>query len=415
MAIIKAFKAFRPTNDLAAKIASKPYDVLNSDEARKEASGNEYSLLRINKPEIDLPEGTDLYSDEVYQKGRENLDFFIKNSWLVQDETPSLYIYAQRMGNHLQKGLVAGSAIEDYFNNVIKKHEYTRPVKENDRIKHMQTLEAQVGPVFLTYKPLAAIDEVIEKWTTEHEPLQHFTSEDGIEHFVWVIDDLTTVKHLTSTFETQVRYTYVADGHHRTAASAKVGKLLREEKGEYTGKENFNYFLSVLFPANQLKVMDYNRVVKELLPDISTDEFLTALMSNFTVIPDKEAVRLSMKGEFGLYIDKQWYRLIADESILMEKDPVERLDISILSNYVIAPLLGIEDQRTDDRIDFVGGIRGLGELEKRVDSGEMRLAFSIPPVSVEDLMRVADSGKVMPPKSTWFEPKLRSGLFIHQL
>lgn len=415
MAIIKAFKAFRPTNDLASKIASKPYDVLNSDEARIEASGNEFSLLRINKPEIDLPKGTDLYAEEVYQKGKENLDLFIKNGWLVQDETPYLYIYAQKMGNHLQKGLVAASSIDDYFNNVIKKHEYTRPVKENDRIKHMQTLEAQVGPVFLTYKPLASIDDVIEKWTKEHEPIQQFTSDDEIEHIVWVIDDSTTIKHLIATFNTQVKSTYVADGHHRAAASAKVGKLLREQKGAHTGNENFNHFLSVLFPANQLKVMDYNRVVKEMLPDISTDEFLTALMSNFTVIPDKDPVRPSMKGEFGLYIDKQWYRLLADDSILMEKDSVESLNISVLSNYVIEPLLGIEDQRTDDRIDFVGGIRGLKELEKRVDSGEMRLAFSIPPVSIEDLMRVADSGKVMPPKSTWFEPKLRSGLFIHQL
>jgi uncharacterized protein (DUF1015 family) len=261
---------------------------------------------------------------------------------------------------------------------------------------------------------LKSIDEIIEKWTTEQPHEVQFTTEDGIEHTAWKIDDETTINQIVSTFDSQVKYTYVADGHHRSAASAKVGQLMREKKGEYTGKENFNYFLSVLFPANQLKIYDYNRLVKELLPDISTEEFLTALMANFTIRPEKSQVKPSVRGEFGLYIDKQWYRLNADESILAEKDPVESLDISILSNYVIAPLLGIEDQRTDDRIDFVGGIRGLAELEKRVDSGEMKLAFAIAPVSIEQLINVADSGRVMPPKSTWFEPKLRSGLFVHK-
>lgn len=414
MATIKPFKAFRPKNELAAKLAAKPYDVLNSEEAREEAKGNEVSFYRINKPEVDLPENVNLYSNEVYQKGRENLDTFIAKGWLVEDKKNCLYVYAQKMGNHLQKGLVCCSSIDDYFDDTIKKHEYTRPVKEKDRLDHMVALEAHIGPVFLTYKPLKSIDEIIEKWTAEHPHKVQFTTTDGIEHTAWKIDDETTINQIVSTFDSQVKYTYVADGHHRSAASAKVGQLMREKKGEYTGKENFNYFLSVLFPANQLKIYDYNRLVKELLPDISTEEFLTALMSNFTIRPEKSQVKPSVRGEFGLYIDKQWYRLNADESILAEKDPVESLDISILSNYVIAPLLGIEDQRTDDRIDFVGGIRGLAELEKRVDSGEMKLAFAIAPVSIEQLINVADSGRVMPPKSTWFEPKLRSGLFVHK-
>lgn len=414
MATIKPFKAFRPTNDIAAKLAARPYDVLDSDEAREEAKGNEYSFYRINKPEVDLPESVNLYAPEVYEKGKANLDLFISNGWLKQDADNYMYIYAQKMGNHLQKGLVCCSSIDDYFDDTIKKHEYTRPVKEKDRLDHMLAQQAHIGPVFLTYKPLKSVDEIIENWIDKHQPEVHFTAIDGIEHTLWVIDDKTTINQLTDIFATQVKNTYVADGHHRSAASAKVGQILREQKGEYTGKENFNYFLSVLFPANQLAIFDYNRLVKELLPDISTEEFLIALQSNFTVLPSKDAVKPSMRGELGLYIDGQWYRLQADEHVLAEKDPVESLDVSILSNYIIAPLLGIEDQRTDDRIDFVGGIRGLKELERRVDSGEMKLAFSIPPVSIEQLMKVADSGRVMPPKSTWFEPKLRSGLFVHK-
>lgn len=414
MAIIKPFKAFRPKQELAAQMASFPYDVLNSEEARTLAEGNEYSFLRINKPEIDLDSSINIYDKKVYDKGKENLETFISNAWLLQDEKPNLYIYAQRMGNHLQKGLVACSSIDDYLNDVIKKHEYTRPVKENDRIEHMYTAGAHLGPVFLAYKPLKQIDQIIEDWISKHSAENQFVATDGIEHITWVIDDEITIKQLIAIFETQVKYTYVADGHHRSAASAKVGERLRNEKGAYTGHEAFNYFLSVLFPSDQLMIIDYNRVIKNLLPDISTEEFLTALLANFTVEAENGQVRPSVRGEFGLYIDKQWYRLTADESILNNTDPVGSLDISILSTYVIDPLLGIEDQRTDDRIDFVGGIRGLDELEKRVDSGEMKLAFAIPPVTMEQLMKVADSGNVMPPKSTWFEPKLRSGLFVNK-
>jgi uncharacterized protein (DUF1015 family) len=414
MAIIRAFKAFRPRKDLAEQLASFPYDVLNSDEARKLAEGNEYSFLRINKPEIDLSPEIDVYDQAVYDQGKSNLDEFIEKGWLQQDNQASLYIYAQKMGNHVQKGLVCTSSIDDYFSDVIKKHEYTRPVKEKDRVEHMYTAGAHLGPVFLAYKPIKLIDQIVEDWAARHEPENKFTSSDGIEHTTWVVDDETTIKQITSVFEGQVKQTYVADGHHRSAASAIVGQRLRDEKGEYTGSEAFNYFLSVLFPADQLMIIDYNRVVKNLLPDISTEEFLTALLSNFTVSAENGQVRPSVAGEFGLYIDGQWYRLTADESICNSKDPIESLDISILSNYVIDPLLGIEDQRTDDRIDFVGGIRGLDELERRVDSGEMKLAFAVPPVTMDQLMHVADSGRVMPPKSTWFEPKLRSGLFVNK-
>lgn len=414
MAIIKAFKAFRPKKTIAEQLASFPYDVLNSDEARELAKDNPYSFLRINKPEIDLDPSIDVHDERVYAKGKENLASFISQGWLAQDAEPRLYIYAQRMGNHLQKGLVACCSIDDYLDDVIKKHEHTRPVKEKDRVDHMYTAGAHLGPVFLAYKPLKQIDQIIEDWTNKHKPENQFISTDGIEHITWLVNDETTIKQLTSIFETQVKYTYVADGHHRSAASAKVGLKMREEKGDFTGREDFNYFLSVLFPADQLMIIDYNRVIKNLLPDISTEEFLTALLSNFTLEAVQGQVRPSVPGEFGLYIDKQWYRLTADDSIKSSKDPIESLDISILSNYVIDPLLGIEDQRTDDRIDFVGGIRGLDELERRVDSGEMRLAFAIPPVTMEQLMRVADSGQVMPPKSTWFEPKLRSGLFVHK-
>lgn len=414
MAKIKPFKAYRPEKSIAEQLASFPYDVLNSKEARELAKGNNYSFLRINKPEIDLAEGINPYDEQVYLKAKENLNQFIDNKWLIQDEKPNFYIYAQKMGNHLQKGLVACSSIDDYFNDIIKKHEYTRPVKEKDRIEHMYTTGAHLGPVFLAYKPIKQLDTIIEDWVNSHQAENQFTSTDGIEHITWVIDDETTIKQISAIFESQIKYTYVADGHHRSAASAKVGQRMRDEKGDFTGNEDFNYFLSVLFPANQLMIIDYNRVIKDLLPDITTEEFLTALLSNFTVRPENGQVRPSVRGEFGLYIDKQWYRLTADDSILQNTDPVEGLDISILSNFVIDPLLGIEDQRTDDRIDFVGGIRGLDELERRVDSGEMKLAFAIPPVTMDQLMMVADSGNVMPPKSTWFEPKLRSGLFVHK-
>lgn len=413
MAIIKAFKALRPKQELAEKIASRPYDVLDSAEARVEAKGNDYSFLRINKPEIDLPEDIDPYSKAVYDKGKANFELFIANQWLVEDEEPRLYIYEQTMGKHSQKGLVASSSIDDYFNDVIKKHEYTRPKKENDRIEHMATLSAHIGPVFLTYKPLKELDNLIQTWCDKHTAIYDFISDDKIGHKVWMIDDKNTINTIIGIFETKIEHTYVADGHHRSAASAKVGAMLRDQKGEYTGNEEFNYFLSVLFPANQLMIIDYNRLIKDL-NGLSKEAFLTALQTNFTIEKENEAVRPSVNYEYGMYLDKQWYRIKADESITNISDPVKKLAISILSDYVIDPILGIEDQRTSERIDFVGGIRGLGELERRVDSGEMQVAFAIHPVEIDQLMAVADSGNVMPPKSTWFEPKLRSGLLIHR-
>lgn len=412
MANIKAFKGFRPKNGLEEKIAARPYDVLNSAEARVEAAGNEYSFLRINKPEIDLPEDTNLYSPEVYNKGKENLDNFIKNGWLVQDNEPRLYIYEQTMGKHSQKGLVAASSIDDYFNDNIKKHEYTRPQKENDRIEHMATLSAHIGPVFLTYKPIKELDNIINAWCEKHAPVNDFVSDDKIGHRVWIIDNITTINTITGIFETQIENTYVADGHHRSAASAKVGAMLRDQKGEYTGTEEFNHFLSVLFPSNQLMIIDYNRLITDL-NGMSNEEFIAALQTNFTIEKEDSEVRPSMNYEYGMYMNGQWYRLKADESITNITDPVKKLDISILSDYVIDPILGIDDQRTSDRIDFVGGIRGLSELVKRVDSGEMKVAFAIHPVEIDQLIDVADSGNVMPPKTTWFEPKLRSGLIIH--
>ncbi len=415
MAKITPFAAYRPKKDLSKKIASFPYDVLNTEEATALRKNNDYSFLRINKPEVDLKENINLYSEAVYLKAKENLEDFISKGWLVQDEKPMLYLYQQKMGKHIQTGIVAASAVEDYFNNVIKKHEHTRPVKENDRIQHMYETKAHLGPIFLAYKQNKNIDQIVEDWKEKNTPDVDFISDDGIHHTVWKITDETTINQLVSIFETQIENTYVADGHHRSAAAAKVGERLRNENDSHTGKEAYNYFLSVLFPANQLMILDYNRVIRELLPEVSTEEFLTALISNFKVRPERGQVRPSIHGEFGLYIDGQWYRLTADPSIKNTKDPIASLDISILSDYVIDPLLGIKDQRTDERIDFVGGIRGLDELERRVDSGEMKLAFSIHPVTMDQLINVADAGKVMPPKSTWFEPKLRSGLFVNKI
>ena len=413
MTKIKAFKSFRPKKGLEEKIASRPYDVLNSEEAREEAKGNEYSFLRINKPEIDLAKNIDHYSKEVYLKGKENLESFISNNWLIQDDEEKLYIYEQTMGNHTQKGIVAASSIDDYFNDIIKKHEFTRQKKEEDRIEHMATLSAHIGPVFLTYKPVKELDRIINEWCENNMAVYDFVSEDKIGHKVWVIDNNTTIKTIEGIFETQIPFTYVADGHHRSAASAKVGALLRKKKGEFTGNEEFNSFLSVLFPSDQLMIIDYNRLIKDL-NGLSKEAFLISLQTNFTIEKENEEVRPSINYEYGMYLDGDWYRITADSTITNTSDPVKKLDISILSDYVIDPILGIADQRTSNRIDFVGGIRGLGELKKRVDSKEMVLAFAIHPVEINQLIAVADSGNVMPPKSTWFEPKLRSGLFVHK-
>ncbi len=413
MANIKAFQGLRPPEKLAEQLAARPYDVLNSAEARIEASGNPYSFLHVTKPEIDLPEDIDLYDDRVYAKAKENFQAFLKNKYLVPDSGECLYAYRQIMGSHAQVGLVACSSVQDYWDDVIKKHEYTRPVKENDRIRHMREIRAHAGPVFLAYPEVYEIDEIIDQVIAREEPETDIMTPDEVRHTVWVIRDRSSILELVRLFRTKVPYTYIADGHHRAASSAKVGKALAEENPNHSGEEAYNFFLSVLFPADQLAIQDYNRVVRDL-NGLSAADLLKALEADFEI----ESVDAPYKPYdnycYGLYVPGQWYKLELRPGLVDESDPIASLDISVLSDRVIAPILGIADQRTDDRIDFVGGIRGVEELQRRVDSGDMAAAFSIYPVSIGQLMDVADSGQVMPPKSTWFEPKLRSGLIVHK-
>lgn len=420
MAIIRAFTGLRPKKELASKVASRPYDVLNSEEARAEAAGNPYSFLHVCKSEIDLPADVDHYADAVYQKAKENLQSFIRDGILIRDAKPCMYVYRQIMpvkqvdGSirmHAQTGLVANSSIADYFNDVIKKHEFTRPEKENDRIRHMATLECHPEPVFLTYPDVSDIDTIINK-VSKGEPVYDFTAEDGIQHTFWVMDDDADILMTTQIFAEKIPFTYIADGHHRSASSAKVGKQLAEKNPNHTGNEEYNFFLSVIFPASQLMIMDYNRVVIDLNGHDEQSLF-TAIEKNFTVEKHNGIYAPEHLHTFGMYLQGQWYKLTAKPGTYNDSDPIDVLDVTILSNHILDPILGIKDQRTDKRIDFVGGIRGLGELEKRVNSGEMQIAFSLFPVSIQQLIDIADSGNVMPPKSTWFEPKLRSGLVVH--
>lgn len=407
MAIVKPFKAVRPTPSLAHKVASLPYDVMNAAEAKDMAKGNPYSFLHVSRAEIDLPENTDVHSPEVYQKARQNFDALIADKVLVQDTNPYYYVYALTMQGRVQNGLVACSSIDDYFNDVIKKHEYTRPEKELDRIEHMRAVEAQVGPIFLTYPSHNKIDSLIAKVKTQ-TPIYDFVAEDGIKHQVWVIDNKEAVAEIEYVFNNEVAATYIADGHHRTASAAKVGMELRAASGDTTAP--YNYFLSVLFASHELAIMDYNRIVKDLNGK-SVADFLAALSALFEIEKISfENAKPSKVNHFGMYIDSEWYRLIAKNTIL-KTDPIGVLDVSLLQDNVLSPLLNILDPRTSDRIDFVGGIRGLAGLQKRVDSGEMAVAFALYPVSIEQLITISDSGNVMPPKSTWFEPKLRDGLF----
>ncbi len=413
MAIIKPFKGLRPKPEFAEKVASPPYDVLNTEEARAMAKDNPYSFLHINKPEIDLPVGTNLYDDAVYAKGRENLERFIKEGVFIQDEKPCFYVYRQIMGNHQQIGLVAGASVEDYENNVIKKHELTRAEKEEDRVKHVDTLNAQTGPVFLTYKASDEVDRLMEK-ITQRRPVYDFTADDGIRHTFWVVDDENEINQLQDLFA-QMDCLYVADGHHRSAAAMRVKQMRQKQNPHHTGEEEYNYFLTVIFPHNQMYIMDYNRVVKDL-NGLSKEAFLEKVREKFEVEKlGTTAEKPKAKHEFVMYLDGEWYRLKAKPGTFDPNDPVDQLDVSILMNNLLAPVLGIGDPRKDKRIDFVGGIRGLEELKRRVDSGEMQVAFALYPTSIEDLMAIADAGKIMPPKSTWFEPKLRSGLIIHLL
>ena len=413
MVRIKPFRGVRPAENKIKDVASPPYDVLNSAEARIEVQGKPYSFLHVVKPEVDLPENIDHYDEVVYQKGRDNLFKFIQDGVLIQDEKPCFYLYRLKMGNIDQIGLVAGASIEDYENNIIKKHEHTRADKEADRIKHVDTLNANTGPVFLTYKARKDMNQLVSELIME-KSVYDFEAEDGIKHIFWKIDQEDDIQKIMSIFS-KINFLYVADGHHRSASGTIVGQRRREANPNHTGNEEYNYFLSVIFPHDQLYIMDYNRVVKDL-NDLSTNEFLKKVEEKFIVdIYSKDKV-YHPEGlhNFGMYLDGFWYKLMVKQGTFPEDDPVKSLDVSILQENLLSPILGIGDPRKDKRIDFVGGIRGLEELSRRVDAGEA-VAFSLYPTSIEQLMAIADAGKVMPPKSTWFEPKLRSGVIIHLL
>jgi uncharacterized protein (DUF1015 family) len=406
MAIIVPFKALRPQPQFAKQVASRPYDVLNSAEAKIEARGNPNSFLHITKSEIDISGNIDIHTQRVYDQAKENLRAFIQRGVLFREDKPCFYIYQLVMKGKTQTGLVSASSIDDYDNDVIKKHEFTRPEKEQDRINHIKTTGAQTGNVFLAYRNVDDIDNIIEKWKSSHDPVYDFAADDGIKHSIWVINADDTIKKIRSLFQENVPATYIADGHHRAASAAKVRQTLGDKR-----PAGADYFLTTLFPSNQLYIMDYNRVVKDL-NGLSGADFVNKLKEDFEIEQEQEAVSPKELHEFGMYLAGKWYRLKAKEGGY-SNDPIGVLDVTILSNNVLDRHLGIKDQRTDKRIDFVGGIRGLTELEKRVNSGEMEVAFSLYPVSIQQLFDIADSGNVMPPKSTWFEPKLRDGLLTH--
>lgn len=413
MAVIRPFKAIRPSQKYAEKVASKPYDVLDSDEAREEVQDNEYSFLRIIKPEINFPAESKFEQKTVLSKAKELFDNFLETGVFEQENTACFYLYKLVMGTTVQTGLVCLSSVKDYEDDVIKKHEFTRPVKEQDRIQHILQTGIQSGPVFLTYRDNQGVNELL-KSIPDQEPFYDFTADDGVQHTIWKIDDSETVDKIRKSFEA-VPSTYIADGHHRAAASAKAGIELRSENKNNTGEEPYNYFLSVLFPSSELKIIDYNRVVQDL-NGMTTEEFIMKLEDDFQVIKiGSSPYKPSKEKSFGLFINRNWYKLTVNEGTYEAGHPVNSLDPYILQENVFRKLLNIQDVRTDDRVDFVGGIRGLGELEKRVNSGEWKAAFAVYPVSIQQLMDVADSGKVMPPKSTWFEPKLRSGLLVNKI
>jgi uncharacterized protein (DUF1015 family) len=413
MAILKPFRGIRPVKDKAALIASRPYDVLNKKEAREEAKGNPWSFLHVIKPEIDLPDTVDEHSPRVYQRGKENFDRLRKEGILFQDEEEFLYVYAQAMNSRTQFGLVGCAGVDDYVNNIIRKHELTRPDKEEDRKNHVRVSRMNYEPVFFSYYAVPEIDRLIAK-VTSAGPEYDFMAVDGIGHQFWVIRDREIIRRLVQLFAA-IPFTYVADGHHRTAAAALVGKELKDNNPHHNGKEEYNYFLAVHFPHNQLAIFDYNRVVKDL-NGLSEAEFITRLEKEFWVVKKGyEAYNPQAHHNFSMYLDGEWYSLTAREDTYNDSDPIGVLDVTILAQQVLDPILDIKDLRRSTRIDFVGGIRGLGELRRRVDSGEMKVAFALYPVSMEQLIRIADTGNIMPPKTTWFEPKLRSGLVIHSL
>ncbi len=411
MAVFKSFRAYRPAQRNQSLIPALPYDVMSSEEAREMVKGNSLSFLHVDRAEIDFSVGADKYSREIYEKAKENLLALENTGAMIQDEAPCFYIYRQIMNGRAQVGLVGCASIDDYMNNIIKKHEKTLAKKEKDRINHVNITDANTGPIFLTYRKNTAINMTVSLWMNEKEPVYNFEADDVLQT-VWVVDDTEIINRLSSLFK-DVEYLYIADGHHRCASAVKVGQMRREENPDYTGTEEFNYFLAVAFPDNELEIMDYNRVVKDL-NGMSSDEFLSRVFENFEIKKENEPYHPTERHTFGMYLDKEWYSLKAKKSVINENDPVARLDVSILQESLLGPILGIKDPKNDSRIDFVGGIRGLGELERRAKT-DMRLAFSMYPTTTDDLIAIADAGKIMPPKSTWFEPKLLSGLFIHHL
>jgi uncharacterized protein (DUF1015 family) len=415
MAVIKPFRGLRPPCALAKDLACLPYDVMNTAEARKMSEGKECSLLHITRSEIDLPADIDIHSDLVYNKSVENFRKWQKNGWLVKDKSPHFYIYAQTMKGRTQYGIVGCASVDDYINGIIKKHELTRTDKEQDRMMHVRVNNANIEPVFFTYPAVKEIDEIVNNIVNKEIPEYDFIAEDGFGHQFWVIKNKRTNLLIEKLFAEKVPFTYVADGHHRTAAAALVGKEKREKNPSHKGTEEYNYFLAVHFPSDQLKIIDYNRTIKDL-NGLSSKEFLKRLEYGF-VIAEKGSKTYKPKKlhNFSMYLEGNWYSLTAKTGTFDDNDPIGILDVTILTNQILSPVLDIQDLRRSKRIDFVGGIRGLDELRKRVDSGEMKVAFALSPVSMDQLITIADSGNIMPPKSTWFEPKLRSGLVIHLL
>jgi len=411
MAHIRPFRGVRPRKDIAHLVAAPPYDVLTSEEAREMAAGNPYSFLHVGKPEIDLPPGTDLYADAVYAKGKENFERFLHDGTIVQDKTRDFYIYQQVWGEHVQIGLVAAASCQDYLDNVIKKHELTRVDKENDRMRHIETLGAQTGPVFLTYRRNDAVDALVAE-AMRRAPEVDITTSDGVRHVFFVVDEPALVARIQAAFAA-IPYLYVADGHHRSAAATRIKVKRDRERPGRTGEEEDNFFLAVIFPHNQMKILPYNRVVRDL-NGLESKAFLDRVAEKFTVRPDSPSVPVRSR-DYAMFLDGRWYGLAAKPGTFDPADPIGALDVSILQANLLAPILGIADPRTDKRIDFVGGIRGTAELERKVRGGGFRVAFSLFPTTIEQLFSVADAGKIMPPKSTWFEPKLKDGLVVHMI